>query len=127
MPKILMIDDDRSLLEMTGTFLKSQGWGFAGAADAASGMQRLASEKPDLILLDINLPDMDGTELCSKLKSDPATSGIPLVLITGDKKSAEDILKGLQGSRADAYLLKPVHIAVLKAKLEAVLKPFGKV
>ena len=126
MPKIVMIDDDLSLLGMTQRFLESQGWGFRGASTAADGLQELSKEAPDIILLDVNLPDSDGMAVCSKLKADPATRNVPLVLFSGDRKTAEDILRGLGASGADGYVVKPVHLGVLKAKLEAVLRPFEK-
>lgn len=124
MPKIVMVDDDANLLRMTEMFLTALGWGFRGAKDGASGLALIAAEKPDLVLMDVNLPDTDGFELCSRLKRDPSTRAIPLILISGEKKKAEDILAGLEEKGADCYLVKPVALPVLKSKIEAVLKPF---
>ena len=123
MPRIVMIDDDPSTLGMIEIFLKSLGWESSGSGDGVSGLGLIASAKPDVILLDVNLPDMSGFDICSKLKDGAQTRAIPLMLISGDHKKAEDILKGLSNSRADAYMVKPVNLMVLKAKLEAMLKP----
>lgn len=121
MPKIVMIDDDRVMLGMVSAFLESQGCAFSGAPDGRSGLALVAEEKPDLVLLDVNLPDMDGFEVCDRLRADTALRMIPIILISGGRTKAEDILKGLGESGADDYILKPVHLAVLKAKLDAVL------
>lgn len=121
--KIVMIDDDESLVQMTEVFLTSQGWEFRGAGSGAAGLGLIAEFGPDAILLDINLPDMDGFAICAKLKADSATRGIPLLLVSGEHKKAVDILKGLSNSQADGYMVKPVDLRVLRAKLEAVHKP----
>lgn len=118
-----MIDDDEAFLTLVRLFMTAQNWSFAGAVTAASGLKELEKEKPDIILLDINLPDKSGFEVCKTLKNDPMTAGIPLILISGHQKQAEDILRGL-GSGGDNYLVKPVLLPVLKARLEAALKLF---
>ncbi|MBU2574618.1 MAG: response regulator [Elusimicrobia bacterium] len=122
MPKLLLIDDDEAFLNLVRVFMTAQNWSFTGAVNAASGLKELEKEKPDLILLDINLPDKSGFEVCKTLKNDPMTAGIPLILISGYKNQAEDILRGL-GYGGDNYLVKPVLLPVLKARLEAALKP----
>ncbi|MBI4424750.1 MAG: response regulator transcription factor [Elusimicrobia bacterium] len=124
MPRILMIDDDRSLLKMTRDFLESQGWTFQGAETSVEGLAMAARERPDLILLDVNLPDLDGFAVCRKVKADPVLGRVPIVLISGDRRKAEDILKGLEAQGADGYVLKPFPVTVLKAKLEAVLRAY---
>lgn len=119
MARVLMIDDDESLRGMVRDLLEGMGWRFLGAKDAGTGLRLLAADRPDVILLDINLPDMDGFSVCKRLKNDPSTQGIPLLLFSGERKRADDILRGLTRGAADGYLLKPVHPLVLKAKLEA--------
>lgn len=121
MVKIVMIDDDPALRGLVSAFLESQGWAFSGAADARAGLALVAGEKPDLVLLDVNLPDMDGFNVCARLRANAATKRIPIILISGGHTKSEDQLKGLSASGADDYIIKPVHLAVLKAKLDAVL------
>jgi len=124
-PKIVAIDDDSAALGLARAFLTSQGWSVSTAQDGQSGLDQVRSVKPDIILLDINLPDMDGFAVCAKLKEDASLRDIPIVFISGARKEAEDILKGLDPARGDAFIIKPVHLSVLKAKLEAVLRPRG--
>lgn len=124
MPTIVMIDDDRSMLQMTKEFLEAIGWSFHGAEAGGKGLALVATARPDIILLDVNLPDMNGMEICAQLKAGEATRGTPVILISGDRKKAEDILRGLDHCQADAYLVKPFQVTVLKAKIEAVLRPF---
>jgi DNA-binding response OmpR family regulator len=124
MPTIVMVDDDRSMLDMTRDYVEATGWTFQGADTGAKGLALIESAKPDLILLDVNLPDMDGMTICRRLKQAEATRGTPVILVSGDRKKAEDILQGLDGSGADGYIVKPFQVGVLKAKIDAVYRPF---
>ncbi|MBI4801192.1 MAG: response regulator transcription factor [Elusimicrobia bacterium] len=120
MPRILAVEDEKDQLNMLKVFFKGEGWDFTGAATGAIALEEAAA-RPDVILLDVNLPDINGFELCKALKENPATSGIPVALISGDARDKERIMKGL-GVGSAIYLLKPVDLDVLKAKLEAVLR-----
>ena len=121
MPRILAVEDEKDQLKMLEDFFKGEGWDFTGAATGAKALKEAASARPDVILLDVNLPDINGFELCRTIKENPATSGIPVALISGDVRDKERIMKGL-GMGSAIYLLKPVDLDVLKAKLEAVLR-----
>jgi DNA-binding response OmpR family regulator len=125
MPRIVMVDDDSDLRALARAFLEKQGWAFSGSPDGESGLEMIRGEKPDIVLLDVNLPDLDGFQVCSRLRGDPSLKSIPVVLISGDRRKAEDILQGLDATQADAYIVKPVHLPVLLAKLKAVLRASG--
>ncbi|MEK7383814.1 MAG: response regulator [Elusimicrobiota bacterium] len=125
MKKVAIIDDDKNLQSMASIFMTSSGWTVVCASDGAAGLELVAREKPDVIVLDVNLPDISGFEVCSRLKSDPATKAVPVLLFSGRHKAAEDILNGLEVRGADSYLVKPVHLSVLTAKLEAMLRAAG--
>ncbi len=89
---------------------------------ATSGAQALemATQQPDLILLDIMMPEMDGYEVCRRLKSAPAISGIPVIFVTG-MDDAEDEIKGLSLGAVD-YLTKPIHVAITLARIKSHLE-----
>ena len=96
--QLLMIEDDSRLATMVGEYLRQSGYGFAHAADAASGLDTLQSTPPDLVILDLMLPDMDGLEVCRRIKaSNPATAvlmltakGDPMDRIVGLEIGADD-------------------------------------
>lgn len=121
MPKILVIEDEADQRNMLGDFFKGEGWEFFGAEESAVGIKTALEKRPDVILSDVNVPGMDGFEICGKLKADPRTANIPVVFISGNRKEAEDIVEGL-GLGSATYLAKPVDLDVLKARLEAVIR-----
>lgn len=121
MPRILAVEDEKDQLNMLKIFFKGEGWEFAGASTGARALQEAAAARPDVILMDVNLPDMNGFDLCKAIKDDPATAGIPVVLISGDVRDKDDMIEGL-GMGSAVYMLKPVDLDVLKARLEALLK-----
>ena len=98
-----MIEDDTRLATMVGEYLRQSGYGFAHAADAASGLEALQSTPPDLVILDLMLPDMDGLEVCRRIKAiNPAIA----VLMLTAKGDPMDRIVGLEIG-ADDYLPKP--------------------
>jgi DNA-binding response OmpR family regulator len=104
MKKILVIEDDAFLRDLINKKLSSAGFAISEAADGESGLTSTQENKPDLILLDLLLPAIDGFEVLSKLKADPVTHPIPVIILSnlGQK---EDIDKGLKLGAAD-YLIK---------------------
>lgn len=124
MAKVLVIDDDTNLLEMLAKFLTRQGWSVLKASTGTEGLRLAQESKPDIVLSDVVLPDLGGLEFAQKLRGAPQTAQIPLVLITGHRKAAEDILKGMDAG-AQSYILKPVDLRLVHAKLEAVLRALG--
>jgi DNA-binding response OmpR family regulator len=106
MPTILIVDDDIPLLELLSTDLTSGGLKVRIAADAAVAIRTVLESPPDLILLDIGLPYLDGLELLAALKSDPASRDVPVVVLTGHQDEAEYVQARNLG--ADGFLHKPV-------------------
>jgi len=103
--KILIVEDEEHLLELESVLLTTKGYEVKGAMDGPSALELVASMKPDMILLDIMLPVMDGYEVCRQLKANDATRNIPVIMISA-KKSKEDLVKGEQAG-ADWYITKP--------------------
>jgi signal transduction histidine kinase/DNA-binding response OmpR family regulator len=117
---VLVIDDEEVVRETTGEILLKAGFVVRHASTGAEGL-RLAAEQPQLVVLDIDLPDLDGFEVCRRLKSDPATAGIPVLHLSGIYLDLEDKLRGLS-TGADAYLTRPVKATELVATVKALLR-----
>ena len=116
--QLLMIEDDTRLATMVGEYLRQSGYGFTHAADATSGLAALQSSPPELVILDLMLPDMDGLEVCRRIKaSNPATA----VLMLTAKGDPMDRIVGLEIG-ADDYLPKPFEPRELLARIRAVLR-----
>ncbi|PLX93353.1 MAG: two-component system response regulator [Desulfuromonas sp.] len=109
--KILIVEDEESLLKLESILLTSKGYEVRGVANGQAALDVLAEEKPDLVLLDIMLPELDGFEVCRRIKSDEATRNIPVVMLTA-KKSREDMAKG-EKVGADWYITKPFKSAMV--------------
>jgi two-component system, OmpR family, response regulator len=125
MRKIAVIDDNLTMLNMTKLFLESQGYAVVSAGSAAAALPLVRAERPDAVILDVNLGDGDGRDVCRDIRADAELKGVAILLVSGDKKSAEDVLRGLESSGADGYMLKPVGLAHLGARLKALLEPAG--
>ena len=104
-PLILTVDDTPENLEILRMRLEAQGYQVVEAADGEEGLARARELKPDLILLDINMPRMSGLEVCRVLKADPATAGIKIVMLTASG-SDEDRTRAFDAA-ADDYFMKP--------------------
>lgn len=118
--KILVVDDDLDTLKLVGTTLEKQGFIIVAAKDGVEALEKVAQHKPDLILLDIMMPKMDGYEVTRRLRAEPETAGIPIVLFTA-KAQVDDKVAGLEAG-ADDYLTKPTHPAELVARVRSILK-----
>ncbi|MGA2091115.1 MAG: response regulator [Endomicrobiales bacterium] len=116
---ILVIDDNESILETMSIGLEISGFNVITAADGKSGLARIRQDKPDVIILDIRLPDMDGFQVCKESKSDQQTKDIPVILITGDQ--TVDIDKGF-ALGADDCILKPVDMDYLISRIKKLAK-----
>jgi DNA-binding response OmpR family regulator len=117
--RILAVDDDASICEFYETSLKLMGFDVRIAANARSAKESILLHRPDLILMDIMMPDQDGISLTRELRNDRATSDIPIIMVSGlaDAGTLQDAL--LFG--AVGYLVKPVDGDALKAKIDATL------
>ena len=118
---LLMIEDDARLADMVGEYLRQSGYGFTHAADGATGMNALESSTPDLVILDLMLPDIDGLEVCRRIKSQGGDSARPAVLMLTAKGDPMDRIIGLEIG-ADDYLPKPFEPRELLARIRAVLR-----
>ena len=117
--KILIIEDYPATSRMVAEILEMEGFATVAAFDGKTGIEKAIQENPDLILLDIMLPGMDGLEVCDHLQADPQTKNIPIIFVTV-KASAEDVKIGL-GKGASGYISKPFDpfklIEVVKEKV----------
>jgi len=117
--KILIVDDDLQVIEMVGMVLHKQGYETVGAQSGAVALEKVASERPSLVLLDINMPAMDGYEVCRRLRSTPGTTEMPVIMFTACD-ALDDKLAGF-GAGADDFITKPVHPIELTHRVQAVL------
>ncbi len=109
--KVLIVEDEESLLKLESILLTTKGYLVQGVTTGLAALEAVNEEIPDLILLDVMLPKMDGFEVCERLKSDPATKNIPVVLLTA-KKTPEDLARGEEVG-ADHYITKPFKSAMV--------------
>ncbi len=117
--KILIIDDDLDTLKLVGVMLQRQGYEISAAADGRQGLAKAFAEKPDIILLDVMMPEMDGYEVARQLRKNPATQSTPILMFTA-KTQLDDKVVGFEVG-ADDYLTKPTHPAELQAHVRALL------
>lgn len=120
MPKILVVDDDADVRYTLSHALQAEGFETVEAADGRRARALLPGDI-DLVLLDINLPDADGRELCRQLKESPETKGIPVVFVTASYAERDDVITGLNVG-ADDYLVEPVDNRELVARVRALLR-----
>ncbi len=118
--KILVVDDEKGIVGMLRISLESDNYKVIEAYTGDGAIRKARSEVPDLILLDLMLPDMTGYEICNKLRKDPATRSIPIFMLTG-MNGAADKMAGLDLG-ADDYITKPFDLKELKAKIRNVLR-----
>ncbi len=123
--QLLMIEDDTRLANMVGEYLRQSGYGFTHAADGSSGLAALQASTPDLVILDLMLPDMDGLEVCRRIKSQGSDSASTAVLMLTAKGDPMDRIVGLEIG-ADDYLPKPFEPRELLARIRAVLRRGGE-
>ncbi|MCK5119045.1 MAG: response regulator [Candidatus Latescibacteria bacterium] len=117
---ILIVDDDPTLLDMVRTFLTDEGYKTATCKNGTEALERIASGGLDLVILDLKLPDVDGYEICKKIRRDPDTEHLPIIMLTG-YTTVEDKIRGIEGG-ADDYITKPFNLSELKARIEMVLR-----
>jgi DNA-binding response OmpR family regulator len=119
--RILLVDDNEDLLLITQVILKSQGYVVDLAKTVEEAQTAMATGRPALILMDVNLCGEDGSAFCRELKDAPATSGIRIVLMSGD-----DDLPALSSSGADDFMAKPFDFADLVNRVDAQLAVFAQ-
>ena len=117
--RVLVVDDDVEVIKMVGLLLERQGYEIIAAQSGDQALVKAQTEKPDVVILDIMMPDMDGYEVCRRLRANPTISHLPILMFTA-KATSGDKVTGFQAG-ADDYLTKPVHPAELIARVEAAL------
>lgn len=120
MKKILIVDDEPDILSAVETVFKNAGYDTRTAADGKEAYKKAKSENPDLIILDLMLPQLDGYKVCGLLKTDKRYKDIPIILFTAltqgsDKELGKEV-------KADAYITKPVKLDLLLKRAKELLK-----
>lgn len=117
--KILIVDDDVDSLKLIGLMLQRHGYEVNTVNQGSQALISAEADHPDLIILDVMMPDMNGLEVCRRLRENPATSPIPIIMFTA-KTLIDDKVKGFEAG-ADDYLTKPTHPAELASRVKAIL------
>jgi CheY-like chemotaxis protein len=118
MARILIVDDEIDIVRLLQKLLGGRGHQGGTARDGAEALRRAASDPPDLILVDRNLPKIDGNEVCRRLRADPATARVPVVMMTSSYIAIEDVV----GPQApDAFVVRPFLREVLISNVERLL------
>lgn len=120
--KILVVDDEEAVRALAGACIShalGDGYEVLYAADAAEALEAAAQQHPDLVLLDIIMPDVDGFEVCQQLKSAPATADIPIVFLTAKGEEASVDVGLALG--AEGYVIKPFNAVTLAAQITEIL------
>jgi len=118
--KVLVVDDNAQNLELLVACLDPLGCGVCTAVDGLEAMEKVAAEQPDLILLDVMMPRMSGFEVCRKLKSDPQTRDIPIIMVTALTELG-DIERGVECG-TDDFISKPVNRLELLTRVKSLLR-----
>lgn len=117
--RILIVEDEESLLKLESILLTTKGFVVQGVANGIAAMEAISDHPPDLVLLDVMLPGLDGFEVCRQIKGNPETRHIPVILLTA-KKSPEDLARGKEVG-ADQYITKPFKSSMVVAAIEELL------
>ncbi|OGR84793.1 MAG: hypothetical protein A2901_06210, partial [Elusimicrobia bacterium RIFCSPLOWO2_01_FULL_54_10] len=115
-PTVLIADDEPEVLNVVKRFLTRKGYDMVTAANGAEALGKSKVQKPDIILLDINMPEMDGMTVCRKLREDPLTRLTPIVFVSARGKT-DDKVSGLNIG-ADDYITKPFELEELQARID---------
>jgi len=125
MYSILAVDDEQSILTALSRVLSPEGYTVVTAMSLTEGFEACVRNKPDLIILDVNLPDGYGVDLCRKIKADPKLRHIPVFMLTGEAIEVDNRLAGLEAG-ADDYILKPFNPGELIFRIKRILRDVPK-
>ncbi len=117
--RILIVEDEESLLKLESILFASKGYNVTGVMDGKAALKEIETNRPDLVVLDIMIPEIDGFEVCRQIKENPETSHIPVVMLTA-KKNSQDVARGTEVG-ANAYLTKPFKSAKVIEVIENLL------
>ena len=118
--KLLIVDDDMDFITAVAARLESRGFIVTKAFNGKEGLEKVYAEKPDAIILDVMMPEMNGFEVCKKLKTDEKYKDVPVVMLTA-RSSPEDV-KFAKEMGSDAYFVKPFELDMLLYELNALLR-----
>ena len=118
--KVLVVDDERDIIELVSYNLEKEGFKVISAMDGEKALELVSSKEPEIIILDLMLPGIDGLDVCRELKRNDKTSSIPIIMLTA-KGEESDIVIGLELG-ADDYITKPFSPRILVARVKAVLR-----
>jgi DNA-binding response OmpR family regulator len=119
MTKVLIIDDEPFIVQLLETFLQLKGYATVGALNGQDGLILADVEAPDAIILDLMLPDIQGYEVCQRIRRDPSTRRVPILILSGRTDNGSKARAKTCG--ADSYLVKPVRFSELLAELQRAL------
>ncbi len=117
---VLIVDDERDLLELVSYNLRRTGYEVLSATNGRKALDLIVETKPDLVLLDLMLPELGGTEIASRVRANPLTATIPIIMLTAKGSETDQVLGLAVG--ADDYIAKPFSMKVLLARVEAILR-----
>jgi DNA-binding response OmpR family regulator len=118
--RIVVIEDEEDILEVIAYNLRREGFEVTTSTSGEDGLAKIDRAAPNLVILDLMLPEIDGLDLCRKLKADPVTQAVPIIMVTA-KGEESDVVLGL-GMGADDYMVKPFSPKELVARVKAVLR-----
>lgn len=118
--RILIVDDERDIVQVLEFALKQAGFETVTAGDAGQALARVREAQPDLVILDLMLPDMPGTEVCRQLKSSPRTAGVPVIMLTARGDEVDRVVGFELG--ADDYITKPFSVREVVLRVKAILR-----
>ena len=120
--RILFVDDEEQIRKLLSTWLARHGYDVSVANDGWEALKAIRAKAPELVITDVNMPNMNGLELTRRMRADHRTARIPVIMLSA-RKQADDVLTGY-AEGADEYVPKPVEMAVLEAKIEVLIKRF---
>jgi two-component system, OmpR family, alkaline phosphatase synthesis response regulator PhoP len=123
--KLLVVEDEQDILQLVKHYLEKEGFRVLTAMSGIEALRKVKEEKPDLIVLDLMLPEMDGLEVCKRVRSSPETAMLPIIMLTA-KAEESDTIVGLELG-ADDYVTKPFSPKALVARVKALLRRLDRV
>jgi len=118
--KILIVDDEPDFVQLLSIRLKSSGYDVISASDGENGLKKAQEEKPDLVILDVLMPKINGFELCKRFKENESTKDVPLIMLTALAQE-HDLSKGLQEG-VDCFITKPFNAVDLLQEIETAMQ-----
>ncbi|MEI7527557.1 MAG: response regulator transcription factor [Elusimicrobiota bacterium] len=121
--KVMAVDDDRSILEIVQRYMTANGIPCVVTDNGSEALLLARESRPDIVLVDAEMPGLDGHAVCRILKKEAATQALPVIIMSGARITEKDILEGFSGG-ADDYVIKPFSLPVLLARMQAVLRRY---